>query len=163
MNHDNYFIVSAPNAKHAQLWFDGYKGQKRVIFDDFRPWWCEFSWLLRLLDRYPIQVPVKGGFVNFIPEEIIVTTPKNPEETFGMYRTQEDLQQLRRRLQHVVHFDKLSSPPVDSGKQIDKGAVGFDVPLVPTWDPSPLRASPYPSCADGFSCRSTQSESEPIS
>nr|QJQ37767.1 replication-associated protein [Cressdnaviricota sp.] len=88
---DNVFIVSGPNTKHGALWFDGYYGQDRVVFDDFRPWWCEFSFLLRLLDRYPIQVQVKGGFVNFIPTEIIITTPKNIEETFGQYRSEEDL------------------------------------------------------------------------
>lgn len=62
-----------------------------MVFDDFRPWWCQFSYLLRLLDRYPIRVQVKGGYVNFVPEEIIITTPKNIADTFGGFRTEEDI------------------------------------------------------------------------
>lgn len=78
---NNIFIVSAP-AKGGTLWFDGYCGQSRVVFDDFRPWWCRFDYLLRLLDKWPVRVQVKGGFVNFIPEEIIITTPKSIRDTF---------------------------------------------------------------------------------
>lgn len=70
----NIYRVSAPNSKGAQLWFDGYLGESVAVFDDFRPWWCRFDYLLALLDRYPIRVPVKGGFVNWIPEIIIITT-----------------------------------------------------------------------------------------
>lgn len=56
VSEDNIYIVSAPSSKGGSLWFDGYVGQKRVVFDDFRPWWCRFDYLLRLLDRYKIQV-----------------------------------------------------------------------------------------------------------
>lgn len=45
-----------PNTPRGSMWWDGYCGQKRVIMDDFRPWWCPFSFLLALLDRYDMQV-----------------------------------------------------------------------------------------------------------
>lgn len=112
MDPDNYYILSGPNTKHGALWFDGYVGQPVVILDDFRPWWCQFSFLLRLLDRYPIQVQVKGGFVNFIPETIIITTPKDVHETFAQFRSEEDIQQIRRRITKVKHFIKID----DMGK-----------------------------------------------
>lgn len=54
VNHFNIFFINPPNAKGGQLWFDGYCGQEVVVFDDFRPWWCRFDYLLRLLDRYPM-------------------------------------------------------------------------------------------------------------
>lgn len=110
VNQDNIYWISPPNGKTSQLWFDGYCGQKVAVFDDFRPWWCTFSWLLQLLDRYPIQVPVKGGFVNWIPEHIIITTPNAPRETFsGAYRTDEEIEQLCRRIHEVKHFVVLAS------------------------------------------------------
>lgn len=85
-------IISAPTAKNSTLWFDGYMGQKVAVLDDFRPWWCGFSFLLRLLDRYPILVPVKGGFVNWVPEHIIITAPDRWSDMFtGEYRTPEDI------------------------------------------------------------------------
>nr|WQA30148.1 MAG: rep protein [Cressdnaviricota sp.] len=141
------------------MWFDGYTGQKRVIFDDFRPWWCEFSWLLRLLDRYPIQVPVKGGFVNFIPEELIITTNKNPEESFGIYRSNEDLQQLRRRLNRVVHFAKLSGPRLEPAVEVDTPMDLSAGAMRPGIDNS--FSTSASSCALDFSYHRMQSESEP--
>lgn len=52
---------------------------------------------------------MKGGFVNFIPEEIIITTPKSIKDTFtGEYRTDEEMRQLERRVHRRVHFVTLS-------------------------------------------------------
>ena len=48
-------------------WFDGYDGQDTAIFDDFRASGNRFSYILRLIDRYPMDVPVKGGFVYWNP------------------------------------------------------------------------------------------------
>lgn len=87
VNQDNVFILGGPNSRNSALWWDGYIGQKTVVLDDFRPWWCPFSFLLRILDRYPIRVQVKGGFVNFVPEKIIITTPLNIEDTFKDIRS----------------------------------------------------------------------------
>lgn len=82
-------------------WFDGYIGQPVAIFDDFRPQACKFYYLLRLLDRYPLRVEVKGGFFEFIPRLIIVTTPKTPTETYHLSKGTENLRQLERRI-HIV-------------------------------------------------------------
>nr|WQA30151.1 MAG: rep protein [Cressdnaviricota sp.] len=67
-NEGEVFMQYGPNQKGGAVWWDGYLGQKVVVLDDFRPWWIPFDFLLNLLDRYPIRVQVKGGFVNFIPE-----------------------------------------------------------------------------------------------
>lgn len=102
---DNIYIQRGPHDKNSVMWWDGYEGQETVVLDDYRPWWCPFSFLLGILDRYPIHVQTKGGWVNFIPSKIIITTPKNIEETFtGEYRTAEDIQQVKRRVHRVVHF-----------------------------------------------------------
>nr|QJQ37741.1 replication-associated protein [Cressdnaviricota sp.] len=108
VNADNIYVIEQPPTKQGNLWFDGYCGQSRAVLDDYRPYWCSFSFLLRLLDRYDIQVPVKGGFVHFIPEEIIITTPKNIEDTFLNYRSEEDILQIKRRVHRVVHFVSLN-------------------------------------------------------
>lgn len=123
MSQDNIYIQNGPNCRNGAMWWDGYTGQKVVVLDDFRPWWCPFSFLLRLLDRYPIQVQVKGGFVNFIPEQIIVTTPKNVEDTFtGEYRTPEDVAQVRRRVHRVVHFVSVSGMQPYTSRPRESGA-----------------------------------------
>lgn len=75
-------------------WFDGYVGQRVALFDDFRGE-IHFSRLLRLLDRYPCQVPVKGGFVRWNPERIFITSNVSYEWWYDL--RQPDLAALERR------------------------------------------------------------------
>jgi len=84
-------------------WFDGYDGQQVAIFDDLRTKHVEFSMLLRLLDRYPLRVEIKGGYVQWVPEVIIVTAPMNPEMMWNLRRN-EDIQQLIRRITLVIEL-----------------------------------------------------------
>jgi hypothetical protein len=62
-------------------WFDGYEGQSAALLDDFRGD-CKPSLLLRILDIYPTQVAIKGGFVPWVPERIYVTS--NCAPPFGI-------------------------------------------------------------------------------
>ena len=56
-------------------WFDGYSGQEDVLFDDFTGVGADmFGLLLRLCDRYPMDVPVKGGSVRWAPKRIFFTS-----------------------------------------------------------------------------------------
>lgn len=89
-------------------WFDGYMGQKNVIIDDFRTGkdYCTFNFLLRLLDRYPLRVPVKGGYMEWEAENIWITTIKNPQDLYTFEgNVREDIGQLERRITKVVNFD----------------------------------------------------------
>jgi len=84
-------------------WWDGYQGEEDVIIDDYRPDFCTFSSLLRLFDRYPMQVEAKGSSVQFVAKRIFITTPKNPNDTWSN-RSDEDIAQLTRRITEVKHF-----------------------------------------------------------
>lgn len=84
-------------------WWDGYEYQDDIIVDDYRPDFCKFAALLRLFDRYPFQVQVKGGTRSFLAKRIFITAPKRPEE-FWENRTSEDLAQLLRRIEVIKHF-----------------------------------------------------------
>ena len=59
-------------------WYDGYAGHPVAIFDDLRTKHTTFHMLLRLLDRYPMRVEVKGASVHWVPDYIIITAPKSP-------------------------------------------------------------------------------------
>ena len=87
----------------AHRWWDGYEGQEDVIIDDIRCDFAKFSEWLRLFDRYPVQVEVKGGTRNFISKRIFITAPLPPEEMWQS-RTAEDLNQLKRRIEVVKYF-----------------------------------------------------------
>ena len=82
-------------------WFDGYDGHDTAIFDDFRASGNRFSYILRIIDRYPMDVPVKGGFVYWNPKYIVFTCPRTPSEEFVNRETgehYEDLNQMLRRI-----------------------------------------------------------------
>lgn len=82
-------------------WFDGYYGQKYVVIDDFRKDFCTFHFLLRLLDVYFLRVPFKGGFVEWDPDVIFITSCYAPQ---SVYDTREDIYQLLRRISSVEYF-----------------------------------------------------------
>ena len=115
-------------------WWDGYDPIEHtdVIIDDFRANMASFSEILRLFDRYPMQVPFKGGYVNFRPRRIYVTTSRSPSETW-LTTGEEALDQLFRRLKVVVEF-------LPGGlKRFVKGSVAdLEGPRpVPIVDPAP--------------------------
>ena len=88
-------------------WFGGYDGQRVAIFDDFRAKHApDFSFLLRVTDRYPLRVPFKGGEVEWGPRVIIFTAPKDPKECFSTRNEHrpEDVGQLLRRLSGIEEY-----------------------------------------------------------
>lgn len=83
-------------------WFDGYYGQKDVIFDDVREGHIPFAEWLRLLDGYKTTVSVKGGMTAWRPERIFITSPKHPRDQLA--NEFEAMDQLMRRIDHVWQF-----------------------------------------------------------
>lgn len=72
-----------PNAywkSHGQ-WWDSYDGQEVVIIDEFYGW-LTYSFMLRLLDRYPLLVEVKGGSVPFVSKVVVIISNKDPAEWY---------------------------------------------------------------------------------
>lgn len=63
-------------------WWDGYTNQETVALDDFYGW-LPYDQLLRLCDRYPLLVPTKGGFTNFVGRTLCFTSNKLPREWYS--------------------------------------------------------------------------------
>lgn len=59
-------------------WWDGYTNQPVAVVDDYRQDMCTFATLLRLFDRYPMPLEVKGGSIQCRFKWIIITCPKRP-------------------------------------------------------------------------------------
>lgn len=58
-------------------WFDGYTGQREVVFEEF---YGNIKWniFLKLLDTGTCLVPYKGGFAKFVAERIWITSNRPP-------------------------------------------------------------------------------------
>jgi len=87
------------SGRDLKFW-DGYENQEAVLFDDFRKDFCTFHELLRILDRYPVNVNVKGGFRCLNSKRIYITSCFKPDM---VYETREDVKQLLRRITEVKH------------------------------------------------------------
>lgn len=84
-------------------WWDGYENQSIICLDDFRPHInLPFTYLLRLLDRYPLKLEVKGGYTNIQNPVIIITAPDPPDLMFHDVMRDENLRQLERRIMFTV-------------------------------------------------------------
>lgn len=83
-------------------WWQGYENQEATLFDDFRGDFCTFHELLRILDRYPYTVEVKGGHRKLNSKRMYITSPYSPMQ---IYLTIEDKRQLIRRIDEIIFLD----------------------------------------------------------
>lgn len=91
-------------------WFDGYDGHEAVLFDDFTGVKNNrFGFLLQLLDRYEMQVPIKCGFVNWAPRRAYFTSNLHLDDWFTGVSTRQ-FDALKRRVTKIVHFDGTWNP-----------------------------------------------------
>jgi hypothetical protein len=119
---ENYWISSDCQ------WFDGYNGQTTAILDDLRASTYKFEFLLRLLDRYPVFVQVKGGFAVWKPEVIFITAPVRPEQVFVNHETGETwdrIDQLLRRIDEILEFPREATQPTQDWQEIPEGDDGM--------------------------------------
>jgi len=79
------------------VWWDGYIGQEVVVIDEFYGW-MPLDMMLRLLDRYPLNVETKGGTANMVVKKVIITSNVPPLDWYKSLPPSR-LQALWRRLE----------------------------------------------------------------
>lgn len=99
-----------PLGKNSQ-WWDGYEQNDVVIIEDFRGE-IPLSTMLRLADKYPMRVPVKGGYAQFNSKKIIITSNIAPEDFWNNQQKgyQASFEAIRRRITSRVHYDSKWNP-----------------------------------------------------
>lgn len=85
-------------------WFDGYTGQKNVIFEEFRGQ-LPLGDFLTLTDRYECPVQYKGGTTEFCATNIVITSPTHPKEWYHRCENEEVWKQLERRINEIIDSD----------------------------------------------------------
>lgn len=86
-------------------WWDGYTGENSIIIDDFEPSEAGLSrtYVLRLLDRYPMQIEIKGSITQFRSHKLVITSNTNP---LYWYNCQIHTEALLRRVTKVIHLEQ---------------------------------------------------------
>lgn len=98
------------------LWFDGYDGQKVVLFDEFEGE-MPLNALKKVADNFYVRkVPCKGGFKWLNPDKIVFTSNSHPgswykgfsksTKTYHSDRSESE-KAIRRRFDAIVHFTEL--------------------------------------------------------
>ncbi len=73
-----YWVTYGTNVGAPQ-YFDGYDGQECVVFDEFTGQ-VRREAMCKLLDKFPCNVPVRGGQQPWLPKRVIITSNQTPEE-----------------------------------------------------------------------------------
>jgi hypothetical protein len=76
---ENVYYLAPPNQFQGAIWWDGYQGQECVVVDEFYGWIPQNT-LLRLLDRQPVSVQVKGGSRQLRAYTWYFTSNKHPDQ-----------------------------------------------------------------------------------
>lgn len=76
-----------------------------IILEDFK---CNIglSDLLNLLDKYPVQAPIKGSFVWWLPERVVITTNRSPWMWYDYSSRDFEREALFRRIHKCFIFGK---------------------------------------------------------
>lgn len=88
--------------KPRGLWWDGYEQHEAVIIDDFYGW-IKYDEMLKICDRYPYQVQIKGGFQEFTTKSIWITSNVSIDELYKFPGY--DSAALQRRMTCIDYMD----------------------------------------------------------
>lgn len=85
-----------PPMKNKSLWFDGYIGQDILWLEDVDLEEFDRSFILRLLDRYPLTCEIKGGTTQACWTTVYITSNFEPEYLD---------EAIQRRFTEVISYD----------------------------------------------------------
>lgn len=107
-----------PGNSH-NVWFDGYQGQKCLVLDDFTGW-LKLTFLLRLLDGYPLNLEVKGGSVAAQWETVIITSNPSPGHWYGwdVLKQHDDGKALFRRIDKITEITENEQGEIERDEEI---------------------------------------------
>lgn len=79
-------------------WFDGYTGQKTILFDDYNGGYS-YEFFLELLDGYPMKLQVKGSVVDKDWDVVLITSN---QPIHKLYPTKGLSPALKRRITKII-------------------------------------------------------------
>jgi len=91
---DEASLEAYPKDPRSKFW-DGYRGQENVVFDEFRGG-IDISHILRWCDRYPTLVEIKGSSTVLKAKKIWFTSNLHPRDWYPLLDEETKLALLRR-------------------------------------------------------------------
>lgn len=105
-------LYRVPAPTKGSYWFDGYSQESTVLIDDYggTDGTYPITFMLQLLDGYPMKVPVKGGFVTWNPDIVYITSNIDPTIWYAG-APQAHIDALFRRftlVEEITHFSDIT-------------------------------------------------------
>lgn len=118
-------LYRVPVTQKNSIWFDGYLEDEVLLLDDFSGEFALKS-LLNILDIYPVQVPIKGGFASLEAKRIIITTNKAPQDWYDWTNRSKQKLALFRRFHKLVYYEEGKDPVVLDRQEEETNAAWLD-------------------------------------
>jgi len=121
---DKYYDVGCYRFQYSKggNWWDGYNGEKHILFDEFN---CQvmLSEMLMWLDGYPTRLEIKGGFTYAKWETVTIISNDDPR-TFYANCSTDKKNAFARRFKYVMKHIKESGDSEEEFR-FDEASVGF--------------------------------------
>lgn len=75
---DNIYKMECGDGSSGSIFWDDYNGEDIILIDDFHNNF-KLDYMLRLLDKYPMKLNVKGGHTYKVAKKIYITSNIDPE------------------------------------------------------------------------------------
>jgi len=121
-----YYILRKP-AGNAVYW-DGYKGEKHVVIDEFYGWIPRQA-MLTICDRYPTIVDIKNGAVNFAPKKIWITSNDDPRSWWPRIGLGAMARRLKPPCGGYLYMDQPWAPPGEEPAPMPPYDPNLDEPM----------------------------------
>lgn len=72
-NIEDVYKVEVGDGSSGSVWWDNYNGEKTILIDDFHSN-LKLDYMLRLCDKYPMKLNIKGGHTWKCAEKIYITS-----------------------------------------------------------------------------------------
>lgn len=88
-------------------WWDGYRGERVVIFDDFRGHSLSITDFKLVFDRYALRVQVKGASCDLAATHFFITSNVNPLDWWREEIATREEAAITRRFHRILYFEEL--------------------------------------------------------
>lgn len=103
------------------MWFNGYREQRILVLDDFPPTKSEidYTWFLKVLDVYPIQIETKGSYLWAAWDKVVITSMKKPEKWFPKEKNEALLRRIKTCTEVVGNIGSTTGPTTEPESVLD--------------------------------------------
>lgn len=131
-----------PPKRGSGVWYDGYINQATVIYEEFTGY-MPFGLLLSVLDRYPLKLQFKSGFIQFVATLCYFTTNLSPGELYVNMDTRPLFRRWSDPLGRIEYIGNSEFPSAElyiasrAGLGKPAGLVASGEAAVPIFNPCP--------------------------